>query len=235
MRSSACGLTPHRSVEAELVFAGHGLSIPEANHDDFAGLDVQGKLVVYLAGAPPSIAGPLAAHMQSAAERATVLKRHGAIGAVKLLNPKNMDIPWERMSLARFQPAMILADPAMDDSRGLKLAVTVNPEHADKLFAGSGHTFQEILDPADAGKPLPRFRHPDEARGDGQRETSRRGSQNVVACCRATIHGSRMNMSSSRPTSITWVSASRSTVIRSTMGRWIMPPASRPSSTSRPC
>jgi hypothetical protein len=82
------------SLEAGLVFAGHGLSIPEANHDDFAGLDVRGKLVVLLGGAPPSIAGPLAAHMQSGGERAALLKRLGAIGTVGILNPKNMDIPW---------------------------------------------------------------------------------------------------------------------------------------------
>ena len=37
---------PAPTVEAELVFAGYGLSIPEAHHDDFAGLDVRGKLVV---------------------------------------------------------------------------------------------------------------------------------------------------------------------------------------------
>jgi hypothetical protein len=118
---------PTPAVEADLVFVGHGLSIPEAHHDDFAGLDVRGKLVVYLTGAPSSIPGPLAAHMQSAAERAAVLRKHGAIGIVSIANPKNMDIPWERMALARFQPSMVLADPAMDDSRDLKLAVTVNP------------------------------------------------------------------------------------------------------------
>ncbi len=66
------------------MFAGHGLSIPEAHHDDFAGLDVRGKLVVYLNGAPPSIPGPLAAHMQSPAERAALLKRLGAIGIVSI-------------------------------------------------------------------------------------------------------------------------------------------------------
>ena len=56
---------PAPVVNAELVFAGYGLAIPEADHDDFAGLDVRGKVVVALRGAPPSIPGPLAAHMQS--------------------------------------------------------------------------------------------------------------------------------------------------------------------------
>ena len=37
------------------MFAGYGLQIPEAHHDDFAGLDVRGKLVVFLSGAPPAI------------------------------------------------------------------------------------------------------------------------------------------------------------------------------------
>jgi hypothetical protein len=174
-------IDPAPDVEAKLVFSGYGLSIPEANHDDFAGLDVKGKLVVFLAGAPPSIPGPLAAHMQSSAERAAVLKRHGAIGAVSIANPKNMDIPWERLTLARFQPSMILADPAMDETRGLKLAVTVNPEHADQWLSGSGHTFREILDAADSGKPLPRFALPSKLKATASVKRAELESQNVVS------------------------------------------------------
>jgi hypothetical protein len=59
---------PAPSVEADLVFAGYGLTIPEAGYDDFQGLDVRGKLVVILSGAPSTIPGPLAAHMQSAVD-----------------------------------------------------------------------------------------------------------------------------------------------------------------------
>ncbi len=119
--------------------------------------------------------------MQSGAERAAVLKRHGAIGIVTILNPKNMDIPWERLALARFQPAMVLADPAMDESRGLKLAVTVNPDHADKLLAGTGHTFAEIRNLADAGKPLPRFAMPGKLKAVTSVKHTDVVSQNVVA------------------------------------------------------
>ena len=176
---------PAPEVEAELVFAGHGLSIPEAHHDDFAGLDVRGKLVVYLAGAPPSIPGPLAAHMQSAAERAALLKRHGAIGTVRILNPNNMDIPWARLALARFQPSMILADPAMDDSRGLKLSVTVNPEHADKLLAGSGHTLPRDPRARRSRQAPAAIRPTGEAQGDRQCKTNRAG----LAECRGRAAG----------------------------------------------
>jgi len=174
-------IDPAPSVEAEMVFAGYGLSIPETNHDDFTGLDVRGKLVVFLAGAPASVPGPLAAHMQSPAERAALLKRNGAIGVVNILNPKNMDIPWERLTLARFLPAMSLADPSLDESRGLQLFVTINPDHANKLFAGSGHTFKEILDAADAAKPLPRFALPAKLRTTAGVNRADVVSQNVVA------------------------------------------------------
>jgi Zn-dependent M28 family amino/carboxypeptidase len=151
---------PAPSVEAELVFVGFGLSNVEAGHDDFKGLDVRGKVAVYLSGAPASIPGPLAAHMQSSGERGELLRKLGAVGMVVIQNPRNMDIPWERSSLARFMPAMSLADPSMDDNRGLSIAVGVNPGRAETLFAGSGHTFAEILEAADSGKSLPHFAIP---------------------------------------------------------------------------
>src|SRR5580658_5596209 len=40
------------SVEAEAVFVGYGLTVPELNYDDLAGLDVQGKIVVFVTGGP---------------------------------------------------------------------------------------------------------------------------------------------------------------------------------------
>jgi hypothetical protein len=172
---------PVPSLEAGLVFAGYGLSIPEAHHDDFDGLDVRGKLVVILSGAPASIPGPLASHMQSAGERAATLKRLGAIGLVSIMNPRSMDIPWERVALARFMPSMSLADPALDESRGLKLMVTINPAHAERLFAGSGHSFREVLEAADSGKPLPRFAIPAKLKATAALKKADVVSQNVVA------------------------------------------------------
>src|ERR1700730_3386930 len=36
------------SIEAPLVFAGYGMVIPEARYDDLAGLDLKGKIAVYV-------------------------------------------------------------------------------------------------------------------------------------------------------------------------------------------
>jgi Zn-dependent M28 family amino/carboxypeptidase len=150
-------IDPAPKVEAPLVFAGHGLVIPEVDHDDFAGLDVKGKVVVYLAGSPRSVPGALSAHYQSAAERWATLKRLGAIGTISVANPKSMDVPWERSAPNRLNPAMALADAALDDTAGQQVSVAFNPARAERLFEGSGRTFAEILKIADEGKALPRF------------------------------------------------------------------------------
>jgi hypothetical protein len=145
------------STETGAVFAGYGFQVPEKNYDDLAGLDVKGKIVVYLAGGPKSIPGPLKSHYQSAAERWKYLKAAGAVGIAGIQNPKSMDIPWARIRLARLMPSMSLADPSLQETGGLHLAIAINPERADKFFEGTGHTIAEILRAADNDEALPRF------------------------------------------------------------------------------
>jgi Zn-dependent M28 family amino/carboxypeptidase len=68
-----------------------------------------------------------------------------------------MDIPWSRISANRAHPSMALKDAEFDDTLGEELAVTFNPEKAQKLFEGSGHSLQELVDLVKDRKPLPRF------------------------------------------------------------------------------
>jgi Zn-dependent M28 family amino/carboxypeptidase len=144
-------------VTAPLVFAGYGLRIPEKGFDDFAGLDLHGKVVVFLAGSPADVPGPLSAHYQTPGERWKALKAAGAIGVVSIPNPASMDIPWSRMSLNRAHPSMDLAAPEFNETAGLEMSLLFNPAQAEKLFAGSGHTFAEIAALGKDRKPLPRF------------------------------------------------------------------------------
>ncbi|HVN03354.1 MAG TPA: M28 family metallopeptidase [Bryobacteraceae bacterium] len=148
---------PAPSVQAPVVFAGYALTVPEIHYDDLAGMDLRGKIVMYISGGPSSIPGPLRAHYQFTAERGKFLERAGVIGAISIPNPHHMDIPWERIALSSRQPSMVLADPALDPQFGLKFAAVVNPAQAEKWFAGSGHTFDDLVAMAEAGKPLPRF------------------------------------------------------------------------------
>jgi Zn-dependent M28 family amino/carboxypeptidase len=144
-------------ITAPLVFVGYGLKIPEKNYDDLSGLDLRGKIVVYLAGSPSEIPTALSSHYQTIGERWKSLKQAGVVGTITIPNPASMDIPWSRMSLNRAHPSMDLADPEFNETQGLKMAMTFNPAQAEKLFAASGHTFEEIAALGKDRKPLPHF------------------------------------------------------------------------------
>ena len=144
-------------ITAPLVFVGYGLKIPEKNYDDLSGLDLHGKIVVYLAGSPSEIPTALSAHYQTIGERWKSLKQAGVVGTITIPNPASMDIPWSRMSLNRAHPSMDLADAEFNETQGLKMAMTFNPAQAEKLFAASGHTFEEIAALGKDRKPLPHF------------------------------------------------------------------------------
>jgi len=145
------------AVNAPLVFAGYGLTVPELGHNDLEGLDLRDKVAVIFPGAPSEIPGALASHYQSAGERWKALQKAGAVGVITILNPAAMDIPWSRISANRAHPSMALKGAEFDETAGEELAVTFNPEKAQKLFEGSGHSLQELIDLVKDRKPLPHF------------------------------------------------------------------------------
>jgi hypothetical protein len=177
---------PAPSIDAPLIFVGYGLNIPERGINDFARLNLKGAIVVYIASTPKSLPGPLQAHFGSAAERWKVYKAAGAIGTISIANPKSMDIPWARSTLARLEPAMTLTDASLEDAPGQHLSLTINPAHADKLFAGSGHTFAELLAMVDNDKPVPAFALKARLKATTKVERSEVESQNVAGILRGS-------------------------------------------------
>jgi hypothetical protein len=76
------------SVEAPMVFVGHAFVIPESKVDDLKGIDLHGKIAVYMSGGTvPGVPGNLMSHYQSATERWEALKRAGAIGIATVQAP----------------------------------------------------------------------------------------------------------------------------------------------------
>ncbi len=172
---------PEPAVEAPLVFVGYGLKVPEKNYDDFAGVDVRGKIIVIFSGSPAEIPGALASHYQTAAERWKVLRAAGAVGIVSLMNPNSMDIPWSRIALNRAHPSMDLDYPEFNETEGAKITVTINPASAEKIFAGSGHTFAEIAALGKDRKALPHFALPVSLAAKTRVDVTKIESANLVA------------------------------------------------------
>jgi Zn-dependent M28 family amino/carboxypeptidase len=69
-------------LRAPLVFAGFGISAPDMGYDDFAGVVIEGKLVVVLAGAPDDFGSLERTVLSSTKERDEELRARGAAGVI---------------------------------------------------------------------------------------------------------------------------------------------------------
>jgi Zn-dependent M28 family amino/carboxypeptidase len=152
--SRGLGRRPGR-VDAPLVFVGYGLHIPQANHDDFAGVDLNGKIAVVISGGPADIAGSLKAHARR--DRARLLAERGAVGVISLTTAAAVEVPWTRAMALSSQSGMYFADPALRDVRTEFFDASLRTESSEAIFAGSGHSFAAISALADASKPLPKL------------------------------------------------------------------------------
>ncbi|MGB9029692.1 MAG: M20/M25/M40 family metallo-hydrolase, partial [Acidobacteriaceae bacterium] len=160
------------TVDAGLVFIGYGLHLPDSGYDDFNSAEVpagslRGKIIVVVNGGPADLPGALKSFARTSPMR-EAMREAGVVGMVSIPTPKSMDFGWDRIASSASQPGMWLAPeagdeavarrhPALADDHDPMFAATFNPAQAEKLFAGTGHTFAELLALADAQKPLPRF------------------------------------------------------------------------------
>jgi hypothetical protein len=153
------------SVDAPMAFVGYGIDIPEAHYSDTAGIDLTGKIAVYVNAPPPvEVSGNIRAHYSSGVERWAALRRAGAIGVAVIANLRNAGRqasprggPSVRPSAGPPAMAISLADPSLREAEGQAIAVSIFPSGAEKIFAASGHNFAEIESLARSGAPLPHF------------------------------------------------------------------------------
>jgi hypothetical protein len=67
---------------APLVFVGYGISAPEFGYDDYAGLDVKGKIVVITSGSPDKLVSTVKSHVSSNQTKMKTAIEKGAIGMI---------------------------------------------------------------------------------------------------------------------------------------------------------
>jgi hypothetical protein len=149
-------------LEAELVFAGYGLVAEPFEHDDYAGLDVEGRIVVVLAGAPLSWPSEERAHFSR--EKARLAAARGARGILTIPTPVSERVfPFARRSLYLHAPRMdwLEADGSVHDAQPeLQVGAVLAPEAVDTLFEGAPRSAAELMEAVEAdripaGFPLP--------------------------------------------------------------------------------
>ncbi len=173
-------------VAAPLVFVGFGVVAPETGRDDYRDLDVRGKIVVAIAGAPGLMQPDERAYYASTRIKRTLAARRGAVGFISLYTPiaeqrrpfadgrrtwDSWAMTWRGPDGAGFDPAP--AAPAL---------ATLSVKGAAKLFAGAPASFAQVMAAAEdaAGDP-PRFGLPLSLDARIESETRLLESRNVAA------------------------------------------------------
>ena len=151
-------------VTGELVFVGHGVSAANRDHDDYAGLDVAGKIVVVMGGVPEAVFEGLSeerAHHNSGTTKRNVAAANGAIGMISLTG-------WTSEQLAGFAngfgagPAVRLTSatgPSGYDS--VAASANITAELGASLFEGAEMSLEDVQAAMSAEEPsYPRFALP---------------------------------------------------------------------------
>jgi Zn-dependent M28 family amino/carboxypeptidase len=148
-------LAPEAEVAAPLVFVGFGVTAPERDYDDYRGVDVKGKIVVLLTGAPSSFPPAERAHYAS-----NRLKRENAVGrgaiGILVVRTRDQTFPWDRLVRQSRRGNMRWLDRSgapTDVSPALRGGATLSDSAAVQLFEWAPQSLSEVLDAAEAGKP----------------------------------------------------------------------------------
>lgn len=135
-------------VQGDLVFVGYGIIAPELDHNDYADIDVEGKIVVILSGKPKSFPSEEGAHFASGYQKQKYAAENGAIGTISIPTPRSEKArPYERnlsfIHAPRVRWLKKDGTPANTFAQ-LKNAASLSPKSAEMLFEGEKMDLQAI-------------------------------------------------------------------------------------------
>lgn len=139
-------------VRAPLVFAGFGISAPELDYDDFDGIDVSGKLVVVVGGAPDDFPSLERTVLSSSKVRTRELIERGAAGII-VVQPGDEVSATARPRTGYLPPANGSDPSALAETEELQVSLTVPQPVAEEWFSAAGHSFETVHESVRAGQP----------------------------------------------------------------------------------
>lgn len=138
---------------APLVFVGYGLKDARLGIDDYAGLDVAGKIVVALTGSPPAMDSEVGAHL--ARSKGAFAYAAGAIGLVQVrTDTEAARRPWAKGVASARLARRLLVGPdgkVIGDGAGLRLRASLDDGPAAALFDGAAQDFAAVRAAAPLG------------------------------------------------------------------------------------
>ena len=144
-------------VEAPVVFVGFGVTAPEFSYDDYANVDVKGKIAAMFYGAPAKFPSAPRAHYSAGRIKQANAVAHGAIGFVLIwAGDIEKRIPFERLVRFYREPSLRWLDRKgnpNDAQPQIRASATLSSSAVPALFEGSGRSLHDVLDAAGKGQP----------------------------------------------------------------------------------
>jgi hypothetical protein len=138
------GFSASGSAEGPVVFAGYGITAPEYRYDDYAGLDVRGKIVLILRHEPQEFdsesifEGRVYSEHSQLFTKALNARAHGALAILYV----NDTATHGSDALEKFVSLPGPADPGIP-------FVQIASEHVEAWFSASGRKFKEVQEEID--------------------------------------------------------------------------------------
>ena len=148
-----------RTIDAPLVFVGRGISDAQLGIDDYAGVDVRGKIAVALEGTPSGLDSEIAAHLDSTKDDLAASK--GALGLIEIAGTGPRP-GFNRLSYYD-RPVIDWVDPAgksASQSARLRVNAAISKETAERLFRAARQNLARALAAAAKREPLRAFDFP---------------------------------------------------------------------------
>lgn len=130
------------TVTGEPVFVGYGVSAPARGHDDYAGLDVSGKIVVVVDGIPDGLPSEEAAHHRSA--KRDTAAAHGAIGMISLSDWSDEDASEFTNGPAALPSIRLTSATGPSSYDQLRASATLDAELSATLFEGAEMSLEQV-------------------------------------------------------------------------------------------
>lgn len=132
-------LTPAAAIDAPIVFVGYGVTAPEFGWDDYAGVDVKGKVILCIVGDPPSndpkfFGGKALTYYGRWTYKFEQAARKGAVGALVIHRTDLASYAWSVVKSSNTGEKTFLSN----GNPQLQAASWIQLEVARKLFAASG-------------------------------------------------------------------------------------------------
>ncbi|MGI9270220.1 MAG: M28 family metallopeptidase [Woeseiaceae bacterium] len=146
------------SVSGELVYIGYGVHAPKFGYSDYAGVDVEGKILLGYSGGPDSIPGDELAYFSSSQTKYDEMVARGAVGWISLRSRRSAETyPWERSAKSTGTKAGMTWLDLSGNPDGyypeVLGAASISPDAATALFEGTPISFEETRDKTEAATP----------------------------------------------------------------------------------